>query len=411
MDIVFTTPQETSLSAYEIEADRVLGPAWTNIENMDGDKFTLHMKYDVPPERQHMAAMSMSASQPYRLGNYIGSPGYYTWPQQDGSYVSVPFQFEKTPKRYMLADVDGDDDVDVYLEYQDGTSAISYNISADIMLLAEGKLTKEIQLWLQDYVPNLDTCYGEETDLMYAIGVAHLVAFQSYDSYREVLEAVPDTESMKIDLLLDRLDTKNLEAREELQTVFDENTPSYMSRMTADWGTELGFGECEDTWQDYVLPFFNRQQSIPAYYSAFTHKLIEHADDIGYGIGATLTLNDSAEGRKVNVSSTFYQSPAREAGLQAGDEILSVNGVKIEDILTEEYVRENADKYFDLFSEDGSLQEELLAQTLVEQPLQFVVLAILGSYKSEVTLVIKRGEEELTVTVPRTKNILPHQLP
>lgn len=309
------------------------------------------------------------------------STSLFAWEDENSKSLSVPFTLSSPPVRALAFDPDADGDLDLFLELEDGTNYISYNIEANLRTYTDfpyedGELSEDERGWLQPLMGALD-CGLEEVHLKQYL---HMLSF-STRLHRDIMVVLGDSEGDQVSQVtgyIGSIEQKaNYFARELLDKAYVTENCSVVDNMLEHGARMLinikSMGEAMLTIDPYI-------------------GVIDGGIGIGYDPS---TIKDSY----IIVDRVIPESPAEEAGLQVGDQVVAINGyaVGLIDESTEQTVK------LDLFANDRSVEDAMKVY-----PDWTVRVMINGKPGSTVTLKVKRDDLLYDINVTRSFNLMPH---
>lgn len=343
----------------------------------------------------------------------------YHWENSRGEQISASFSSFVEPSHVVGADLDDDGDADLFIQYEDGTSEISWSVRSQLLsasFLENPEYLPEVADWLSERLPSLAShCPGFARDESHLVDIFLLSAILSQMACDALvlMDAAPEHEPYDFFMKTKELVSESAGQYESLN-----------SKVGREWSGRAST-ECAEEIDTNLNPYL---QARAEEFDDFAIRVFFQGTKRGVldgGIGLALSQisyspkNPAApapvilgmDSRSESILATITvpliipETPLARSRIREGDRIVAVNGSPI-DISAAQILRQR-EIYSELFDEDGNFETNVYETTLHNEPAYFIARQIAGPLGSEVTLTVERGGKKLDVVVTRDLNLLP----
>lgn len=311
-------------------------------------------------------------------------PGYF-WSDETGKTVfSNFFLAPSRPSRIFNVDLDHDEDIDVILQYEDGSTAVSYDVtsqllSAKLAAQDEPNISEQLAFWLEDQFPGTAKCLAPQEQWTYVVAAAGILQmYKELSAYFSVMaidniNIDPDVAKNGADRLIKKYTTEVAKALEDEKNDHDNDKKEEES--------------CGPAFQEHIrllTAIVNSIQDLSS--SAYRTAKLIGVKDGGIGIGFD---RGDPDDNFVEISTLLKDKPGEQAGLQIKDRIIEVDGISVAElkkagtVLVDAGISDDQDHAF---------------------PVQNAIAGPLGS---RAYLKVERGYQVLTFSIPRNFNLTP----
>lgn len=321
----------------------------------------------------------------------------YYWSDTDQKLpFSTTFLTATKPSRIFNVDFDQDGDEDMVLQNEDGSTSVSYNVTAQLEgaeLVAKDnpKIDEQLTFWLEEQYPGITRCLTPSqqwTHVMMAAGALQM--YERLDKYfSDLVDIDPEIARAGAHAILKQYSQKIAVAAERenpnpKQLVEDDGTSSVWAGLGLLQERQVA---CEPILTDATQTIEEFRKAI----ASIEEKAKCTAEQIGKKDGGIGILIDGGKSDQdfVTVTGLADVGGALQSGIRFGDRITKVDG-----------------KAITALKREGEILAKAGVLDCVDCSWR-VQNAIAGAYGSKVDLTVERGGRVRTFSVPRTFNLTP----